>query len=96
MNLLLWGAETWSLRKTQLDQLEVFLHRSIQHILQISMSTVKEKRIQNERLREMFYSIPCVRNMIPSWQADFIRKMIRGPPDRPSQNMITACCNHKR
>ncbi len=29
MNLLLWGAETWSLRKTQLKQLEVFLHRSI-------------------------------------------------------------------
>jgi hypothetical protein len=28
MNLLLWGAETWSLRKSQLDQLEVFLHRS--------------------------------------------------------------------
>ena len=35
MNLLLWGAETWSLRKTQLDQLEVFLHRSIRHIMQI-------------------------------------------------------------
>ena len=29
MNLLLWGAETWSLRKSQLDQLEVFLHCSI-------------------------------------------------------------------
>ena len=29
MNLLLWGAETWSLRKSQLDQLKVFLHRSI-------------------------------------------------------------------
>jgi hypothetical protein len=29
MNLLLWGAETWSLRKSQLDKLEVFLHRSI-------------------------------------------------------------------
>ena len=29
VNLLLWGAESWSLRKTQLDQLEVFLHRSI-------------------------------------------------------------------
>ncbi len=22
--------------------------------------------------------------------------MIRGPPDRPSRNMITACCGHKR
>jgi hypothetical protein len=45
MNLLLWGAETWSLRKTQLDQLEVFLHCSVRRILQISMSTVKEERI---------------------------------------------------
>ena len=96
MNLLLWGAETWSLRKTQLDQLEVFLHRSIRRILQISMSTVKEERIRNERVREMFYSIPCVQNMIASRQADFIGKMIRGPPDRPSRNMITACCDHKR
>jgi hypothetical protein len=54
MNLLLWGAETWSLRKTQLDQLEVFLHCSIRRILQISISTVKEERIRNERVRKMF------------------------------------------
>jgi len=44
----------------------------------------------------MFYSIPCVRNMIAACQADFIGKMIRGPPDQPSRNMITACCDHKR
>ena len=44
MNLLLWGAKTWSLRKSQLDQLEVFLHRSIQRILQVSMSMVKEEK----------------------------------------------------
>ncbi len=35
INLLLWGAETWSLCMTQLDQLEIFLHHSIQGILQI-------------------------------------------------------------
>ena len=46
MNLLLWGAETWSLRlrKSQLDQLEVFLHHSIRRILQILMSAVKEEK----------------------------------------------------
>ena len=44
----------------------------------------------------MFYSIPCMRNMIASRQADFIGKMIRGPPNQPSRNMITACCDHKR
>jgi len=81
MNLLLWGAETWSLRKSPLDQLEVFLHRSIQRILQISMTKVQEDRIRNENIRKMFYSIPCVRNMIAARQADFIGKMIRGPPD---------------
>ncbi len=96
MNLLLWGAKTWSLRKTQLDQLEVFLHLSIRRILQISMSRVKEERICNEKVCQMFYSIPCVRNMIAARQTDFIGKMIRGPLDRPSQNMITACCDHKR
>ena len=95
MNLLLWGAKTWSLRKTQLDQLEVFLHRSIRRILQISMNKVKEERIRNEKVRQMFYSIPCAWNMIAARQMDFIGKMIRGPSDRPSRNMITACCDHK-
>ena len=80
MNLLLWGAETWSLRKSQLDQLEVFLHRSIQRILQILMTKVQEDRIWNENIRKMFYSIPCVQNMIAARQADFIGKMIRAPP----------------
>ena len=47
-------------------------------------------------VRKMFYSIPCVRNMIAARQADFIGKMICGPLDQPSRNMITACCDHKR
>ncbi len=96
MNLLLWGAETWSLQKSQLDKLEVFLHRSIRHILQILMTTVQEQRLQNDKVRKMFYSIPSVWKMIAARRMDFVGKMIRGPPDRPSCNMITASCDHKR
>jgi hypothetical protein len=44
----------------------------------------------------MFYPISCVRNMIAARRTDFIGKMMRGPPDRQSRNMITACCNHKQ
>jgi hypothetical protein len=33
MNLLLWGCETWSIRKPLLDKLEVFLHCNIRQIL---------------------------------------------------------------
>jgi len=95
MNLLLWGAETWSLRKSQLDKLEVFLHQSIRRILQISMTKVQEQRIHNNKVQKVFYSIPCVRNMIAAQKIDFVGKMIQSPPDCPSRNMITACCNHK-
>ncbi len=84
------------LRKTQLDKLEVFLHRSIRHILHISMTKVYEQHLHNDNVRKMFYSIPCVRNMIAARQMDFVGKMVCGPPDRPSRNMITACCDHKR
>jgi hypothetical protein len=80
----------------QLDQLEVFLHLSIHRILQISISKVQEDRIRIKRVREKFYSIPCVQNMIAARQADFIGRMIQGSPDRPSRNMITVCCDHKR
>ena len=34
--------------------------------------------------------------MIAARQTDFIGKMMCGPPDRPSRNMITACCDHKQ
>ncbi len=77
MNLLLWGAETWSLRKLQLDKLAVFLHRSIRRIPHISMTKVHEQRLHNNKVRKMFYSIPCVCNMIAARQMDFVGKMIR-------------------
>ncbi len=91
MNLLLWGAETCSLRKSQLDKLEVFLHHSIWHILQILMTKVQEQQLHNDKVWEVFYSIPCVRKMIATRHMDFVGKMIRGLPDCPSCNMITAC-----
>jgi hypothetical protein len=64
MNLLLWGAETWSLRKLKLVKLEVFLHCSIRRILHILMTKVHKQRLHNDKVRKMFYSIPCIRNMI--------------------------------
>ena len=64
MNLLLWGCETWSLRQSLLNKLEVFLHRSIRRILAINMTRVKEERIRNTKIRNIFYGIPDVEHMI--------------------------------
>jgi hypothetical protein len=64
INLLLWGCETWSLRKSLLDKLEVFLHKSIRQILHVSMFQVKDTKIKNKTICNTFYAIPCVRNII--------------------------------
>ena len=77
INLLLWGCETWSLmQQSLLNKLEVFLHKSICRILQISISQAKDMKIRNETVRNTFYAMPCVKNMIAARQLNFIGKVI--------------------
>jgi hypothetical protein len=64
MNLQLWGCKTWSLWQSLIDKQEVFLHRSIQRILAINITHVKEEKIQNTTIQNIFYNIPDVEHMI--------------------------------
>ncbi len=57
---------------------------------------VQEDHIRNEKIRQMFYDIPCVINMIATKQLGFLGKVVRGPHDSPACWMLTACCQHKR
>ena len=57
-NLLLWGCETWALRQSHIDRLNVFLHQSIRHILGIRMQDVIDDHISNEQIRKIFHDIP--------------------------------------
>jgi hypothetical protein len=96
MNLLFWGCETWSLRQSLLNKLEIFMHKSIRRILQISITQVKDMRIKKKTIHNTFYIMPCVRNMIALRQLEFIGKLIQGPHNQPAMRMITSCCNQKR
>jgi hypothetical protein len=58
------------------------------------MIKVHEEQIRNEHVRRMFYNIPHVSNMIAAHQLAYIGKTVRGPLDRPAQQMLTACCDH--
>ena len=64
--LLLWGCESWALRKSLLTSLEVFLHRGIRRILKIRMSKVIEHHITNTSIREKFYNTPTIKKKLPS------------------------------
>ncbi len=58
MNLLLWGCKTWSIRQMLLHKMEVFMHRNIRRILDISMSQVEDERIPNKKIRDFFTTYP--------------------------------------
>ncbi len=50
MNLLLWGAETWSLHKSQLDQLKVFLHIFDWFITKYGKTTTKDREENRQQM----------------------------------------------
>ena len=85
-NLLLWGCERWALCTSVLNKLELFLHISIQHILCIKISVVKEEQI-------LWY--------IQDWTTDFnMRTNLNYKTDCNSDNqlitnILTSRCNHK-
>ena len=64
--------------------------------MKISMSEVQERRISNEKIREMFYHIPNLRELIAIRQCRFIGKVVRGPNCHPPKQILTAWCNNKR
>ena len=80
------------------NRLGVFLLRSICRIMKIKMSEVKERKINNEKLRDMFYHIPNIRDLIALRECRFIGKVAsRGPNAHPSKKYyVTAWCNNKR
>ena len=96
LNLLLWGCKSWALKKSSIDKLDVFLHKSIRRILRIPMSQVKDERIKNERIRKIFYNIPDIKSLIAIRQCRFVGRVVRGPEDNPPKALLSAWCNHTR
>ena len=96
LNLLLWGCETWALRESLLDTLDVFLHRSIRRILGITITQVQDEHIKNSSIRKTFHNIPDIRNQIAIRQTSFLGKVVRAPDQHPPKQLLTAWCNHPR
>jgi hypothetical protein len=56
INTLLWGCESWAIRKDRHKKLDVFVHSSVRRILGINMLlTMREERLRYEKVRKMFF-----------------------------------------
>ena len=93
-NLLLWGCKSWTLRQTLLDALEVFLHQSVRQILRIQARNVIYHRIKNERVREICFNIPTIRNQIAFRQLTYIGKIARRESTHITTCFLTAWWDH--
>jgi hypothetical protein len=97
IGLLLWGCETWALRKDLERRLSSFQHRAIRRILGISMLEVKEDKVRNETIRENFFRIPPIREMIAARQLSYLGKIVRHlHPDHLPKQLLVAWANNPR
>jgi hypothetical protein len=96
LNLLLWGCESWAIREATLQKLEVFLHRSIRKILNITIQMVIDEKITNKMVRGRFFEIPTIRFNLARRQLTFIGKVVRNSDDQIPTQLLTAWCNNKR
>jgi hypothetical protein len=61
------------------------------------MSQVREERITNEKVRELFFNIPDMRKQVASRQLHFIGKTVRHPsPTHIPKQLLSAWINNKR
>ena len=95
-NLLLWGCETWALRQTHIDQLNVFWHRSIRNILGIRMQDVIDDHISNEQIRKIFHDIPDAFATLTARSMNYLGKIVRAPDSHPPKLLVTAWIRHPR
>ena len=90
INLLLWGCESWALRKDLLEKLERFVNRKIRSILNLNMTNVKEERITNKQLRERFNDIPSVQTLVDIRTMGFLGTIVRANIDHPPRQILIA------
>ena len=96
INLLIWGCETWALWTSLLKKIELFLDCSIQRILGITITEVKDKNITNETVRRKLFDIPNIKKQIATQQLTFIGKVAQNSDNHLNTKLLTAWCNHKR
>jgi hypothetical protein len=89
-NQLLWGCKSWALCRSHITKLEVFLHRSIQRILQMGIEQVIEERITNKRIGRIFFNVPTAKNRLVVRQMNYLGKIVRGSSNHPPRKMLTA------
>ena len=95
INFLLWGCESYALRVSLLEKLEVFLHCSIRKILVLAITQVTKEIITNGTVRQRFFNMPTIQNQLAKLQLTFIVKVTRNSYEQLPTKILREWCKHK-
>ena len=88
INFLLWGCETWALRKDLLLRLERFLTRQIRRIVGTNMYLVQKYKITLDKMRRRFNNMPSVRVLIDVRTTQFLGNILRSRAKFPARLLL--------
>jgi hypothetical protein len=75
LNTPLWGCKCWNVTKRNLHKLQIFHHGAIRRILSIKWQDMRDKHIENVKLRALLCNIPNVDTFINRRTASNIGKI---------------------
>ena len=82
-NLLLSECESWALKESSLDKLDIFFHRSIRKTMNIKMIEVRDRKQAMKSCPDTLYHIPNIRALIAIRQGRLIGKVLKDPNAHP-------------
>ena len=95
-NLALCNSETWSGNQQDLELLDVFHHRSIRRILNISMLQVKDERLKNSQVRKKSGNIKNLSEIWRSRLLNFAGRVARQPSSTLSRKSLSIVMDGNR
>ena len=95
INLLLWGCETWAVKKSDWKRLQVFHTTCIRKILRISMCDVQDFHISNTEILHKF-DVKPIQDIAFSRQLYWLGKIHLMSDTRMPRKMLTCWLNTRR
>jgi hypothetical protein len=96
LNTILWGCKSIIISAEIEQKLETLQHKAICFILNINMHQVKEERIKNIKVRELFGGIDMVCDFVTRRRLDFIGQILRQDDRKLNKKLLTCWIQRAR
>jgi hypothetical protein len=91
-NLGLWGCESWALKENDRRKVEVFHHRCLRRMLNLTIHQAKEKRTANQEARRWAGRSRTMHQMLELRRCRWLLKLTKMDDKRGPRKILAAWC----